>query len=127
MPACHARFNDHVLRSPLMFRRVSYRTAVTAFVFTGLWFMLGLMLLFTPIPGALGIRGEMFVAWLMLFFATLALSGLTLVIAAINGIFPRNVRAPSAAEALWGAPQLENPSMPRRPASRSSAQSRQGR
>ncbi len=110
-----------------MLHRISYRSAVTAFVFTGLWLVFGLILLWTSIPGALGIRGEMFVAWLVLFFAELALSGLALFVAAINGIFPRNVRAPRTAETIWATPQLQSPSMPQRPARRSRAQSRQGR
>lgn len=110
-----------------MLRRISYRSAVTAFVFTGLWLVLGLVLLWTPVPGALGIRGEMFVAWLVLFFAELALSGLALFVAAINGIFPQNVRAPRASDAIWATPKLQTPSMPQRPARRSRAQSRQGR
>ena len=48
-----------------MIRRISYRSAATAFVFTGLWFVLGL--LWSPILPALGIRGQMLVAWLLLF------------------------------------------------------------
>jgi hypothetical protein len=110
-----------------MLRRIHYRSAVTAFVFTGLWLVLGLVLLWTPVPGALGIRGEMFAAWLMLFFAELALSGLALFVAAINGIFPQNVRAPRTSETIWATPQLQTPSMPQRPARRSRAHSRQGR
>jgi len=99
-------------------RQVGYRAAVTAFVFTGLWLVFGLFLLATPVPGALGIRGEMFVAWLMLFFAELAISGLLLFVAAINGIFPRTVRAPRSAEALWATPPLPAAALPHRPASR---------
>lgn len=83
-----------------MVRRIGYRAAVTGFVFTGLWFVLGLLLLSTPAPGALGIAGGMFTAWLLLFFVILAAAGVTLVIAAVNGIFPQNVRAPRRAE-LW--------------------------
>jgi hypothetical protein len=99
-------------------RRISYRTAVTAFVFAGLWFAFGLFLLWTPLPGALGIRGGLFTAWLLLFFAILALCGLTLVIASINGMFPSNVRAPRRAEQLWSAPTdgaVVLPQRPRRP------------
>jgi len=96
-------------------RRISYRTAATAFVFAGLWFAIGLFLLWTPLPGALGIRGGLFTAWLLLFFAILALSGLTLVIASINGIFPSNVRAPRRAEQLWNAPADGAVVLPQRP------------
>lgn len=107
-------------------RQVGYRAAVTAFVFTGLWLVLGLMLLWTPLPGALGIRGEMFVTWLMLCFAELAISGLLLFVAAINGIFPPTVRAPRSAETLWAASELPPAALPHRPASRRRA-SGQGR
>jgi hypothetical protein len=107
-------------------RRISYRTAVTAFVFAGLWFVIGLFLFWTPVPHALGIRGDLFVAWLLLFFAILALSGLTLVIASINGIFPPNVRAPRRAEQLWNAPAEGAVVLPQRP-SRSSRSAKSGR
>jgi hypothetical protein len=90
-----------------MVRRIGYRAAGTAFVFTAFWFVLGVFLLWTPIPGALGIGGDFFVAWLLLFLALLALAGLTLCMAAINGIFPPNVRAPRGAESLWAAPQTD--------------------
>ena len=72
----------------VMMRRISYRSAVTAFVFTGLWFVLGLLLLWTPIPSALGIRGQMLVSWLLLFLVILAGSGAMLTLASFNGIFP---------------------------------------
>jgi len=85
-------------------RRIGYGYAVTALVFTALWFFIGLFVLWTPVPHALGIRGAMFVAWLLLFFAILGLSGVTLLIASLNGIFPPNVRAPRRAEALWANP-----------------------
>jgi hypothetical protein len=90
-----------------MLRRIGYRAAGNAFVFTALWFALGLILLWTPIPGALGIGGDFFVAWLLLFLALLALAGFTLCIAAVNGIFPPNVRAPRGAESLWAAPPTD--------------------
>ena len=107
-------------------RKISYRAAVTAFVFAGLWFVIGLVLLSTPIPHALGIRGALFVAWLLLFFAMLALSGLLLVIASINGMFPANVRAPRRAEQLWNAPAEGAVVLPRRP-SRTSRSAKSGR
>ena len=71
-----------------MIRRISYKTAATAFVFTGLWFAIGLLLLWSPIPAALGIRGQMFVAWLTLWLLILAGSGAMLTLASFNGIFP---------------------------------------
>lgn len=71
-----------------MIRGIGYRTAVTVFVFAGLWFVLGLLMLASPIPHALGIGGAMFVAWLLLFLAMLALAGGSLTMAAINGVFP---------------------------------------
>ncbi len=104
-------------------RRIGYRTVVNAFAFTGLWFVLGLVLLWTPVPHALGIRGQMFVAWLMLFFAMLAVAGLMLMLAALNGMFPRVVRAPRRAETLWAAPP-DPIDLPRRPSSRPRAESR---
>jgi hypothetical protein len=75
-------------------RRVNYRAAGTMLVFSGLWFVLGAILLLSPIPGALGIGYRMFVAWLMLFLLMLAASGFGLTLAAINGIFPPPARAP---------------------------------
>ena len=72
----------------LMMRRVTYRSAVTAFVFTGLWFVLGLLLLWSPIPGSLGIRAEMLVAWLMLFLLIMAIAGAMLTLASYNDMFP---------------------------------------
>jgi hypothetical protein len=71
-----------------MIRRITYRAAATAFVFTGLWFVIGLVLLWSPIPAALGIGGPMFVAWLLLFLVILAGSGAMLTLAAFNGVFP---------------------------------------
>ncbi len=99
-----------------MLRRISYRTAATAFVFTGLWFVLGLFFLWTPVPHALGIRGELFAAWIVLFLLIMAVAGLTLFFAAINGIFPPNVRAPAHAERLWAAPRdVPDAHLPQRP------------
>lgn len=71
-----------------MIRRITYRSALTAFVFTGLWFVLGLLLLWSPIPGSLGIRGQMLVAWLLLFLLIMAMAGAMLTLASFNGIFP---------------------------------------
>ena len=86
-----------------MLRQINYRNAATMFVFTALWFVIGLVLLKTPIPGARGIRGTMLVAWLLLLFVILALSGATLTLAAINGIFPAQ-RGRAAAPPAVAAP-----------------------
>jgi hypothetical protein len=79
-----------------MIRRITYRSAATAFVFTGLWFVLGLLLLWSPIPGSLGIRGQMLVAWLLLFLLIMATAGAMLTLASFNGIFPPAERASRA-------------------------------
>lgn len=71
-----------------MMRTVTYRQAVNAFLFTGLWFVFGAVVLWSPIPGALGIGGAMFSAWVWLFFAALGFAGILLTVAALNGIFP---------------------------------------
>jgi hypothetical protein len=109
-----------------MIRRISYRSAITAFVFTGLWFVLGLLLLWSPIPSALGIRGHMFIAWLALFLLILAGSGAMLTMASINGIFPPDERpqpkpapAATATHTADGQPQPWSKSpLPERPARR---------
>jgi len=101
-----------------MFRRIGYRAALTSFAFTALWLFFGLLLLSTPIPHALGIGGEMLIAWVLIFLAALGLSGLLLFIAAVNNIFPQNVRAPRSAERLWATPPLPPAAMPSRPAAR---------
>jgi hypothetical protein len=69
---------------PGMIRRIDYRLAINAFILVVMW---------SPLPGALGIGGEMFAAWLILFFLALALAGSLLTIASLNGVFPP--RAPS--------------------------------
>lgn len=73
---------------PQVLRRVDYRIAINLFVFTGLWFVIGAMLLWSPVPGALGIGSGLFVMWLLLFFGVLAVAGSALTIAAINVAFP---------------------------------------
>jgi hypothetical protein len=78
---------------PGMIRRIDYRLAINAFIFTALWFLIGAVVMWSPLPGALGIGGEMFAAWLILFFLALALAGSLLTIASLNGVFPP--RAPS--------------------------------
>ncbi len=57
-------------------------------MFAGLWFVLGLLLLWSPIPGALGIRSELLMAWLLLFLLVLAGSGAMLTLASYNGMLP---------------------------------------
>ena len=76
-------------------RRLTYRHALTAFFFTGSWFVLGILLLLSPLPDALGIVAELFQAWLILFFLALGISGAMLTMAAVNGIFPRVLRPPA--------------------------------
>ncbi len=103
-----------------MLRKVGYRVAITSFAFTALWLFLGLLLLSTPVPHALGIGGGMFVAWVLIFLLALGGSGLLLFIAALNGIFPQNMRAPTSSERLWAktTTQLPPVAMPSRPPSR---------
>jgi hypothetical protein len=94
-----------------MLRRIGYRDAFTALIFTGLWFALGLILLFSGIPTSVGIGREMFTAWLLLFFAISAVAGGMLTMAAINGIWPPVERPPqrpsrrTPAEKATPAPQ----------------------
>jgi hypothetical protein len=71
-----------------MLRHITYRQAAIALVFTSLWFVLGFLLLWSPVPGALGIHFMLLEAWLLLFFALLGLSGAILAAASVNGIFP---------------------------------------
>ena len=96
-----------------MLRRINYRHAANAFVFTALWFVIGAIALWSPIPGALGIAGEMFAAWLMLFFVILSVAGSVLTIAALNAAFPvepasrtrnRATAARSTDGPMWAAP-----------------------
>ena len=76
-------------------RRISYRTAANTFIFTALWLLIGALMLWSPVPGALGIAGGMFTAWLLLFFAALASAGALLTIAAINAAFPPPAASPA--------------------------------
>jgi hypothetical protein len=78
-----------------MTRSITYRRAINAFLFTGLWFVFGAIVLWSPIPGALGIGGAMFGAWVLLFFGALAVSGILLTLAALNGAFPPRPARPS--------------------------------
>jgi len=76
-------------------RRLSYRHAITAFVFTACWLVIGFLFLVSPIPGLLGITGDLVQAWILLSLLALGLSGAMLTIAAVNGIFPPVVRPPA--------------------------------
>lgn len=101
-------------------REVGYRAATTAFVFAGLWFVVGLALLATPIPQTLGIGGQLFAAWLLLFCLILAIAGAILVVASANRIVPpRRRERPRRGEALWTAAASEagavRPRTPRGP------------
>ncbi len=89
-----------MLRSSQMLRRINYRTAVNAFVFTALWFAIGAIVLWSPVPGALGIAGEMFAAWLMLFFIIMSVAGSLLTVAALNAVFPPPPAAPQRDRAM---------------------------
>jgi hypothetical protein len=74
-------------------RRITYHHAANAFVFTALWLVIGAIALWSPIPGALGIAGEMFAAWLMLFFVIMSVAGSLLTVAALNAAFPPQAAA----------------------------------
>ncbi len=75
-----------------MLRGVGYRQAAVAVVFTSLWFVLGFLLIRSPVPGALHIQFKLLTAWLLLFFAMLAIDGIILMLASVNGAFPRAQR-----------------------------------
>ena len=83
-----------------MLRRINYRTAVNAFVFTALWFVIGAIVLWSPVPGALGIAGEMFAAWLVLFFVIMSAAGSLLTVAALNAAFPPQPAPPPRDRAM---------------------------
>lgn len=71
-----------------MLRSVRYRQAAIAFVFTSLWFVLGFLLLWSPLPGALGIHSMFLAAWVLFFFLLLAFDGVMLILASLNSAFP---------------------------------------
>jgi len=88
-----------------MLRGVTYGMAATALAFTGLWFVIGIIVLLSPLPSALDIASRFFVAWLLLFLAILGASGLTLIVACINGVPTRRRPARAAApRPAWPAP-----------------------
>jgi hypothetical protein len=105
-------------------RQIGYRAAATASVFTTLWFVLGLLLISTPLPGALGIGAQLFTAWLLLFLGILAVAGAVLVVASYNGLFPPNVRAPRTTQSIWTDRQADASAQSRRPAASGSRTSR---
>jgi hypothetical protein len=77
-----------------MLRRISYRTAANGFIFLGLWLVMGGLLVWSPIPGWLGIGSEMFVVWILLLFTILSVAGALLCAAALNGAFPPHTPRP---------------------------------
>jgi hypothetical protein len=77
-----------------MLRGVTYRTAATAAIFLALWFLIGFVVLRSPLPGWLGIGNAFFSAWLLLFFACMALTGIIFIAAAGNAAFPPRPRFP---------------------------------
>jgi hypothetical protein len=111
-----------------MMRRVSYRTAFNAFVFTGLWLVLGGLVALSPAPRALGIDYGFFAAYVILFFVLLALSGVVLTLAAINTAFPaqrsrpparpKATRETSAAPPPWPSQPTHAPTPARRGSTR---------
>src|SRR5262245_41755235 len=103
-------------------RRVTYRTAAFAFIFTSLWFIIGFVLLWSPIFSAMGIERGMFGAWLLLFFTTLGASGITLVVASFNAAFPPIRRAPPNVAVRGRASALARASQERGRASEKSHQ-----
>jgi hypothetical protein len=81
------------------------------FFFTVCWLVFGFLFLMTPVPDALGVGGQLIGAWIGLFFVFLAVSGCSLTLAAINGIFPAAERAPRrtpAQRAPAGAPDASS-------------------
>ncbi|MEX2246557.1 MAG: hypothetical protein WEC75_07705 [Dehalococcoidia bacterium] len=82
-------------------RRISYRTAGNALLFLLLWVVIGLLFLWTPVPGALGIRGQLLVVWVLLSFGITGVTGAIMVLGAFNSAFPPVARpqAPHTAPA----------------------------
>jgi hypothetical protein len=108
-----------------MVRKIDYRLAINAFVFAGLWFVIGGIALWSPAPGALGIGGELFAAWLVLFFLSLAASGSLLTVASLNEFFPPHAQSPPAGRAPTPRPATSTlwaPNTPRSPSSPGNAQ-----
>lgn len=76
-------------------RRLTYRHAITAFIFTACWVVVGFVFLLSPIPGLLGIANALIQAWIVLSFLAMGVSGAMLTMAAINGLFPPVVKPPT--------------------------------
>jgi hypothetical protein len=99
-----------------MLRRIDYRAALNAFAFTGLWFAIGAIVQWSPLPAALGIAGAMFAAWLILFFLALMVAGSLLTVAALNAAFPPHAAGPTrdrpARQNASGAPMWAPPANP---------------
>jgi hypothetical protein len=75
-----------------MLRSLTYRSAANAGLFLGLWFVIGVLVLLSPVPGWLGIAGAFFTAWLLLLFVIMASTGLIWIAAAFNAAFPPRPR-----------------------------------
>jgi hypothetical protein len=98
-------------------RSVSYRSALTGFVFAGLWLVAGAFALWTPVPRALGIYPELFGAWVVLFFLALGISGILLTVAALRGALSTPPGGSGRAMRAAGQPPAWH--RPSRPAPRS--------
>ena len=108
-------------------RSINYRLAKLAFVFAGLWLVIGAIVLWSPLPGAMGIAGPMFAAWFVLFFLGLAVAGSLLTIAALNAAFPSPTAAPSGHSAPARSPTMwAPPAGPQQAPSRPGSSSRDG-
>jgi hypothetical protein len=111
-----------------MLRRISYRTALTAFLFVALWCVAGAIILWSPLPEAAGIGGSLFGAWFILMFLALAVAGSLLTVAALNAAFPPRPASPPrrpAAARTPGSTIWAPPPSPRTP-SRSGGTQRDG-
>jgi hypothetical protein len=101
-----------------MLRQVTYRTAVNLILFTALWFIIGAIVMWSPVPGALGISEGFFIAWLFLFFFVLAATGASLTVAAWNGVFPLSENRGARRRAMLAAQQPPAWNRPQRPRGR---------
>jgi hypothetical protein len=76
-------------------RRLGYRHAITAFIFTAFWLVFGFLFLISPVPGLLGIAGALIEAWILVGMLATGASGALLTLAAVNGLFPPVARPPA--------------------------------
>ena len=91
--------NPTLRRAAEKLRTIDHVLPRNAFIFAALWFIIGAIMLWSPIPGELGIGAELFAVWLVLFFLALAAAGSLLTIASLNTLFPRpGAAAPSVGE-----------------------------